>query len=59
MGLGAKSSFDTALHVRHQGVHGAGQADGVKGLLKAEGFKEVRTVKDVSGIERVALARKG
>jgi release factor glutamine methyltransferase len=37
--------------------HGEGQADAVEGLLRAEGF-ETERVRDLAGIERVAVGRR-
>jgi release factor glutamine methyltransferase len=38
--------------------HGQGQAAGVADLMRAAGFREVAHVRDLAGIERVAVARR-
>jgi release factor glutamine methyltransferase len=38
--------------------HGAGQADSVRELMVAAGFAEVRSERDLAGIERVAVGRR-
>jgi release factor glutamine methyltransferase len=38
--------------------HGAGQADAVEGILRAAGFTEVERIRDLAGIERVAVGRR-
>jgi len=48
-----------ALPVRWLALeHGAGQADAVEALARAAGFAEVSRVRDLAGIERVAIARR-
>ena len=37
--------------------HGDGQAEAVRGLLRAHGFVEVASWRDLSGIERVTEGR--
>lgn len=38
--------------------HGQGQADAIEALLRAAGFDDVGRVRDLAGIERVAVARR-
>lgn len=38
--------------------HGQGQADAIEALLRETGFDEVERVRDLAGIERVAVARR-
>jgi len=38
--------------------HGAGQADAVEALLREAGFADVVRIKDLAGIERIAVARR-
>jgi release factor glutamine methyltransferase len=38
--------------------HGEGQADAIEALLRAAGFDEVERVRDLAGIERVAVGRR-
>ena len=38
--------------------HGAGQADAVEAIMRAAGFTETQRIRDLAGIERVALGRR-
>jgi len=54
---------DAFAYLKENGVLavevGAGQADAVKALFRAAGLRDVRSVRDYGGVERVVLGEKG